>query len=252
MQIRVGTSGWQHPHWRRTFYPEDAAPESWLGLFAETFDTVEVADTYHDLVERDVIESWCAQVPEGFEFVVDAPRRITEQKKLKHCAGELTKMHARFDAFGDRLGPILFRLPVRWRSNVRRLRAFLEALPGGRRYCFELRDPSWHTEEVAQALREHGVARCIDESQSRTMLADPPGAFVCLRLHGAGSDSDFGNFRTQELRVWRGRALAWNRRGKDVYVLFDDDDRACAARNARRFASLLNEPEAQAAAVGEC
>ena len=61
-------------------------------------------------------------------------------KKLKDAKGPLETLFDRVDALGDKLGPILFQLPPRWRSNPERLEGFLEVLPEGHRYAFEFRD----------------------------------------------------------------------------------------------------------------
>ena len=65
------------------------------------------------------------------------------------------------EVLGEKLGPILFQLPPRWRCDTERLGAFLDALPDGHRYSFELRDPSWRVPAVYGLLRRYNAAFCI-------------------------------------------------------------------------------------------
>ncbi len=251
MGIRIGTSGWQYRHWRQTFYPRKLTVADWLGYYAGVFDSVEVNASFYRLPEVDDIRRWCESVPDEFVFAVKAPRGITHFKKLKNCESQLDALINRLEAFGARLGPVLFQLPPRWRCNARRLADFLSMLPPSGRFAFEFRDPSWHCAEVYALLKQHRAAFCIFDLDGHTAPLETPGSFVYLRLHGPGA-AYTGNYRAQALRTWAGKALNWRRKKKDVYIYFDNDARAYAAKNARRMLALMRAEEqpATAAAAG--
>lgn len=240
MSIRIGTSGWQYRHWKKSFYPEDLRRTDWLGYYAGIFNSVEVNSSFYRLPEAHVIQQWGECTPEGFLFAVKAPRTITHFKKLKNCEQQLDTMMARLEAFGARLGPVLFQLPPRWRCNPRRLADFLAMLPRDGRYAFEFRDPSWHCEEVYAMLGEYRTAFCIYDLDGQMTPLETPGDFVYLRLHGPRS-AYTGNYRAQALRTWFGRALGWQRKNKEVYVYFDNDARAYSAKNARRMLAMMQD-----------
>ncbi|MDX1527584.1 MAG: DUF72 domain-containing protein [Gammaproteobacteria bacterium] len=250
MGIRIGTSGWQYRHWRQTFYPRKLTVAEWLGYYAGVFDSVEVNASFYRLPEVDDIRRWCESVPDEFVFAVKAPRGITHFKKLKNCEPQLNALINRLETFGPRLGPVLFQLPPRWRCNPRRLADFLSMLPRKGRFAFEFRDPSWHCTEVYALLKEHRAAFCIFDLDGHTAPLETPGSFAYLRLHGPGA-AYTGNYRAQALRTWAGRALNWRRKNKDVFIYFDNDARAYAAKNARRMLALMRaekEPATAAAA----
>ena len=242
MTVRIGTSGWQYRHWKKLFYPEKLARREWLAHYAAIFPSVEVNASFYRLPEGADIRRWCDTTPAEFLFSVKAPRSITHFKKLKNCESLLQKLLGRLEVFGDRLGPVLFQLPPNWRCNARRLSDFLAALPRTKRFAFEFRDPSWHCEEVYGLLAAHGAAFCIFDLDGCTSPLVAPGAFVYVRLHGPRSGYT-GNYRSPTLRTWAGRAWGWRRGGKDVYLYFDNDQRAYAAKNARRMLSIVNEDE---------
>ena len=251
MNIRIGTSGWLYRHWKKSFYPENYRRTDWLSYYATIFNSVEVNSSFYRLPEADVIRRWGECTPEGFCFAVKAPRSITHFKKLKNCESQLEAMTARLEAFGKRLGPVLFQLPPRWRCNPRRLADFLAMLPSNDRFAFEFRDPSWHCDEVYALLGEHGAAFCIYDLDGQMTPLETPGDFVYLRLHGPRS-AYTGNYRAQALRTWFGRMLGWQRKNKDVYVYFDNDARAYSAKNARRMLGMMQDKTESpaAAAIG--
>ncbi len=119
-------------------------------------------------------------------------------------------------------------------------------LPPKGHFAFEFRDSSWHIEEVYAMLRAHGAAFCIFDLDGVTSPLITPGDFVYVRLHGPRS-AYTGNYRAPTLRTWYGRALGWQRKNKDVYVYFDNDDRGYAARNAKRMLSMMNADDVAAA-----
>jgi len=80
--LHVGTSGWQYAHWRRVFYPEKLPQRSWLPYFAERFQTVEVNNTFYNLPERSVFESWRRATPPDFVLALKMSRFLTHLKRL--------------------------------------------------------------------------------------------------------------------------------------------------------------------------
>jgi len=234
----IGTSGWQYKHWKPLFYPQDLKIERWLAHYAQQFDCVEINSSFYAMPEPNVIAKWCACVPEDFLFAVKAPRRITHFKKLKNCEPQLDDLFRRLEGFGGRLGPVLFQLPPRWRVNLHRLVDFLDRVPRGQRLVFEFRDPSWHNDEVYALLASQSVGFCIFESGGTTSPLIDDGDLVYVRLHGPGG-AYAGNYRAPKLRVWVDRATAWNRRSKEVFLFFNNDEKGYAVKNGTRTIGLL-------------
>lgn len=234
----IGTSGWQYRHWKGVFYPEHVKRKDWLAYYAQHFDCVEVNSSFYAMPTNETIAAWCDCVPSDFIFSVKAPRRITHFKKLKNCEAEVGELFRRLQAFGDRLGPVLFQLPPRWRCNLHRLEKFIADLPSGPRIVFEFRDTSWHIEDVYALLETRAMAFCIFDSGRFTAPIVDRGDLVYARLHGPDA-AYTGSYRAPRLRIWVDRAQAWNRRKKNVYLFFDNDEGGYAVRNGTRTLSLL-------------
>ena len=234
--IYIGTSGWQYDSWREPFY-DGETPR--LEAYRKSFDSVEVNGTFYGLPEQKSVEAWKAAAGDGFTFAVKASRYITHMKKLKDPVEPLDRFFSVADAFGDFLGPILFQLPPKWRRNTERLGAFLDALPPGKRYVFEFRDPDWYHPEVYSLLESAGAAFCVYHFAGHSSPREVTADFVYIRLHGA-EDAYRGSYSTEELSGWAGAISSWSRAGRDVYVYFDNDQEAAAPRDALRLKGMLS------------
>jgi uncharacterized protein YecE (DUF72 family) len=236
-ELRVGTSGWHYPHWKRVFYPAGLKPDDWLAFYAQTFDTVEVNNSFYRLPSREVFEGWARTVPPGFAFAVKASRYITHNKKLKDPRQPLDRLMKSADGLGDKLGPILFQLPPRWRSNPGRLEEFVGALHSGHRYAFEFRDDSWMNDEIFAILRARNCALCIASSPGRPSVRTLTADFSFLRFHGGELA---GKYSSAELSEWAAFARGILSEGKDVYAYFNNDVHGFAVRNATVFGDLAS------------
>lgn len=238
-RVRIGCSGWQYAHWRGDFYPEPLAVGQWLDHYASRFDTVELNNPFYRLPERATAERWASLVPDDFVFAWKASRFLTHMKKLKEPKEPLERMFDRATGLGCKLGPILFQLPPRWAHDQARLDAFLSALPAGRRYAIELRDPTWYSEPTYRALDERGVAMCLHDMVGSASPRREVGPFLYLRFHG--TDAKYaGGYPASTLRTWARWIHERAARGIDAYVYFNNDAGGHAPRDAARLREFVH------------
>jgi uncharacterized protein YecE (DUF72 family) len=238
--IRIGTSGWHYKHWVGNFYPEKHPASKMLAQYYAQFDTVELNNTFYMLPKIETMQCWRDATPKNFEFAVKASRFLTHNKKLKEPENALNNFLPRAEALGEKLGPILFQLPPKWRINVDRLREFLEALPNYHRYTFEFREPSWLEPQVYDLLREHNAAFCIYELAGFHSPIEVTADWSYVRLHGPGEKYQ-GSYSDEVLGTWAKRIVEWSTKLKGIYVYFDNDQAGYAAENALRLKQLVRE-----------
>ncbi len=229
MDLYVGTSGFSYKEWKGKFYPADLPASEWLRFYAARFRTVEINNTFYRMPKKEVLSSWAEQVPEGFRFVVKAPRRITHLKRLKDVEAEAGFLFDNLRALGSRLGPVLVQLPPNLPKDTVRLDAFLAAVPEGFSLAFEFRNPSWHSPDVLDRLRARDFAlAAVDDEE----LPDPPivptASWGYLRLRRL--DYDRGALESWNERVG---AVPWNR----VFLFFKHEDEARGPALAEEFLS---------------
>ena len=238
MSIQIGTSGWHYEHWVGPFYPADLKPEEMLSFYSSSFSAVEINNSFYRLPTRKSLGTWKHSTPDGFVFVFKASRYITHMKKLHDAGDALERMLASAGVLGEKLGPVLFQLPPKWRVNAGRLDSFLSQIPEDMRVAFEFRDPSWFVDDVFASLRRHGAAFCIYELAGSRSPNEITTDFVYIRLHGPGGAYE-GSYGTQTLSGWAGAISSWARGGKDVYCFFDNDERGYAVQNAGELRAML-------------
>lgn len=238
-RCHIGTSGWSYKHWRGPFYPaEMASGAAQLRFYVERFDTVEVNGTFYRLIEVETFRRWREATPAGFVFACKGSRYLTHMKRLKDPVQGLGRFFERVEALEDKLGPIVFQLPGRFRPDRERLAAFIEALPPAHRYAFEFRDPAWFQAEIFELLAGRNVALCLYEFAGQEAPLEVTADFVYIRLHGPEGPYR-GSYGDQALQTWAERIRAWSDQGLDVYCYFDNDDRGFAPHNALRLKQLL-------------
>ncbi|MDH3288200.1 MAG: DUF72 domain-containing protein [Betaproteobacteria bacterium] len=242
-RILIGTSGWSYPHWRGPFYPVDLPHEVQLAFYAERFRSVEINSTFYRLPERKTLKAWHDAVPGEFVFAVKASRFITHMKKLNTPAPALRSFFRRIEVLGDKLGPVLFQLPPRWRCNPKRLASFLGSLSRDFRYAFEFRDPSWLTPDIYGLLAHHNAALCIYELAGYRSPIAVTSRLVYIRLHGSEGPYQ-GCYDRRTLAHWAKKIRAWSSEGRSVCCYFDNDQLGYAALNARELACLVGRQKA--------
>lgn len=230
MDLYVGTSGYSYKEWKGKFYPEKLPQKQMLPYYGERFRSVEINATFFAVPKTSVLEGWANAVPEGFKFVLKAPKQITHVQGLKDAGDALARLLEGAATLNERGGPLLFQLPPTAKKDVPRLCSFLALLPPRCRAAFEFRHASWFDEEVFGLLREHHAALCLAEADNDLdvpFVATADWGYLRLRR------PDYGD---AELKTWAKRVRKQNWR--EAYVFFKHEDEGKGPQMAKRFLEL--------------
>lgn len=230
-RVLVGTSGYNYPEWRGTFYPERFSTDKMLEYYAARFPTVEINYTFYRMPTEKLLAGWSAGTPENFCFTLKAPRRITHDAKLQRCE-ELVQAFCRVSAtLGPKLATLLFQLPPTFRKDTSVLRAFLELLPDGTRAAFEFRHTSWLDAEIFDVLRARNVALCVADSEKLSTPVEVTADYAYFRLRDEG-------YQQADIERWA-ESIRGLRAVKDVFVYFKHEEQGLGPDFARRFIAAL-------------
>jgi uncharacterized protein YecE (DUF72 family) len=270
-RVFVGTSGYDYPTWRVSFYPPGVPRRQWLAFASRVFNSVELNGTFYSLKSPAVFERWSREVPdEGFTFAIKGGRFITHNLKLRNCEAALGNFFASgVLALGRKTGPFLWQLPATYRFEADRLDSFMRSLPRSSadaeavarqhdhrlargalvaaaesvhyRHAFEVRHPSYFCEEFYELLSAHDCALVIADTAGKFAYSEAITTdFVYVRLHGSTAiyASDYDD---AELETWASKIAGWMRggNGRAAYVYFDNDAKVHAPHNAMQLAGLL-------------
>jgi uncharacterized protein YecE (DUF72 family) len=237
--VRIGCSGWVYKDWRGKLYPEKLPQREWLRVYAESFDTVEVNNTFYRLPSESAVRGWIDATPDDFGFTIKGSRYTTHIKRLISFEKYSSRFFGAIEpiARAGKLTAVLWQLAPNFRQDLDRLEAALNVVDGRPgRHCFEFRHESWFRPETYELLRSHDAALVIGDDprwpfQRRQLTA----GWTYIRLH-RGSRGRRGKYSDAELALWRRRIAAWRARA-EVLCYFNNDWEGFAPANARALAT---------------
>jgi uncharacterized protein YecE (DUF72 family) len=157
---------------------------------------------------------------------------------LKECEEPLQRMMGPFRALGDRLGPILYQLPPRFRINLERLESFLQLLPTDTTNVFEFREKSWHVPETLALLDRYGASFCVHDMPGLASERWVAGPIAYVRFHGTGGKY-WGRYPDEGLLAWTDWMVAQAKAGRPVWAYFNNDIHAHAIHDAQTLKAMV-------------
>ena len=232
MDVRIGTSGYNYPEWKGSFYPADMKPAKMLAYYAERFSTVEINATFYRMPTPATVEGWGKTVPDAFTFVLKAPQRITHFARLKNVDDPLRFFCDTARLLRARLGPLFFQLPPNFKKDVSRLGDLLVQLPPELRAAFEFRHPSWFADDVYDRLATRNAALCIADTEEGSTAAVATADWGYLRLRAV-------DYTDAQLTEWLGTMRRIGGGWRDAFVFFKHEDQGTGPALAKRLEALM-------------
>lgn len=234
--IWIGTSGYNYPEWRGSFYPEALPSAQMLPYYAERFPTVEINYTFYRTPSEKTLEGWSRATPERFKLTLKVPRRITHDARLRDCGDRVRQFLDAAAALGPKLGALLFQLPPTLKKDLGLFDAFLETLPPRLSAAFEFRHGSWFDDAVYARLRERDLALCVADSERLSAPVEITASHAYFRLRDEG-------YMAEDIGRWADVICEKTADCRDVFVYFKHE----AAGKGPEFARMLMAQLAQRA-----
>ena len=232
----IGTSGFQYPEWRGTFYPDKFPTAKMLPYYAERFSTSEINYTFYRIPNSKTIDGWDTATPEHFRFGLKAPQKVTHIAKLRNCAELLNVFERAASGLGSKLGPVLFQLPPSFKRDAALLDEFLANLPAGIRAAFEFRHSSWFDDEVFGHLRKYNAALCIAESSDLVTPSLATTDFGYLRLRRE-------DYQPADITRWAEYIEAQREHWRHVFVYFKHEESGVGPQLAKQMMEALGRKD---------
>jgi len=233
----IGTSGWNYPHWKGVFYPENIPKNQWFSYFAERFDTVEVNYSFYNWPKPEILQRWRQNSPFHFKFTMKAPRVITHLKKLKGTEEYVKNFYKLTSNLKEKGGAHLFQLPPSYiltENNWNKLKKFLESLDGRKDNVVEFRSSQWWREDVYELLKKNKVGFCVVNGLNMPEDTPVTAKLAYFRFHG---DNYGGSYSSEELRKYA--EIIKKMECEKIYVYFNNDIRGHAVSNAQELKDFL-------------
>ena len=269
MNFYIGCPIWSFKGWVGNFYPQGTKPAEFLREYTRRLITVEGNTTFYAIPPKKTIESWVAEMPEGFHFCPKLPRTISHEGSLSQHIEEAQSFVNILSQLDTRLGPSFLQLPPRYSPRqFDDLRAFLEAWPREYPLAVEVRHPDWFDGQPHNALNEllaeHNMARVvIDTRPIRNLKGDksirgsayesllearerkpdvpvipkPTADFIFIRYIGHPQLA----YNLQFLGEWTAYLVSQLREGANAYVFCHSPDNMLAPHLCRELHQRVKE-----------
>ncbi len=236
----IGTSGWTYDHWRGSFYPDDLAKAKWFSFYADQFNAVEINATFYRTFQDQTYINWLNRAPEGFRYVLKAPRIITHRKYLEDVTDDINAFEQSASLLEEKLGLILLQLAPGTPYDLQRLRAALLAFRDPKKIAVEFRHTQWLTEDTISLLTEFGVTYCNPDSPRNKLTNFVTSQQGYLRLHGRKQWYSY-DYSEQELNEIAETLQRMATDGAEtIYVFFNNDFEGFAPKNALLLKKIIS------------
>jgi len=255
--IKIGTSGYSYRDWEGIFYPQNLSKKNYLNHYARFFDITEINSTYYRLPSPGMFENIRKKVPEDFKFVVKLSRELThEREKTEDSIDQYRKGIEPLVESGQ-LVTTLAQFPYSFKpsdQNFDHLKLLREEMPNIP-INVEFRNDYWIKEKTFDFLERHSLGYvCVDMPRLSRLVPPIIAATTELgyiRFHGR-EEKYWWNppeahmrydylYAEEELEEWVDRTEELGKYTENIVILFNNHYQGKSAKNAKSFASLLNE-----------
>ncbi|HEY6362128.1 MAG TPA: DUF72 domain-containing protein [Vicinamibacterales bacterium] len=235
MAIWVGTSGYNYPEWKGSFYPDALPGAKMLPYYAERFPTVEINYTFYRAPNEKILDGWSRATPEQFKLTLKAPRRITHDARLRDCADRVRQFMETAATLGPKLGALLFQLPPNLKKDLGLFDAFLDTFPPRVCAAFEFRHASWLDDAVYERLRARDLALCVADSEKLSTPVEITATYAYFRLRDEG-------YTPEDIARWADVIGERTSACDDVFVYFKHEEAGKGPVFGRMLMERLGTP----------
>lgn len=235
----IGTSGWTYDHWKDRFYPHDLPKSRWFDYYAAQFNSVEINATFYRTFKDTTYDKWRERAPQGFGYVLKAPRLITHRKYLLEVGEDIRRFYQSCELLQEKFELVLLQVAPQLSYDLPRLQKALSAFPDPSRVAVEFRRPEWNTRQTMDLLNGFGATFCNVDSPRQKITSYLTSKRAYLRLHGRQHWYSY-NYSHDELQEIAALARNLVEKGaENVYIFFNNDFDGHAPANALALKSLL-------------
>jgi len=194
--------------------------------YFESFRLVELNSTFYDYPRMETVEGWREKAPMDFEFTVKAHQDISHKAKLK--MGELSlqafeQMKQICKILNSKI--LLIQTPASFKPDkLADAENFFEKINRESLILvWETRGDAWKSVETYERLRR--VLKDLDVGHVTDPFKAMPAytsEIAYFRLHGLGKKMYYYQYSDEELQKLKELVASYEKKGKDVYVLFNN------------------------------
>lgn len=262
MNILIGTSGYDHPELKGSFYPEKLARKDFLQFYSTKFNALEINSTFYGMPTAERMLSFWERSDGRVKFSVKATRVLTHEidRTWKERAAEFIKAVSSI-LEKNCLSAVLVQFPESFHYNTENrfyLSDLLKAF-SGLPVVVEFRHRDWIRESVFEGLEKRGAGIVFCDMPRLKNLPDGfsaktpfigPNAYI--RLHGRNANGWYTGgessketsrydyeYSEDELRAFLPVIEGACAEGKTVQLYFNNHPKGTGFKNALQLKEML-------------
>lgn len=194
--------------------------------YFENFRLVELNSTFYGYPRMETVEGWREKAPWDFEFTVKAHKDISHKAKLKIAESSLQafeQMKQICKTLNSKM--LLIQTPASFKPDkLADAEKFFEKVDRESLILvWETRGDVWEIrenyEKLGKVLKNLDVGHVTDPFK---VMPAYTGEVTYFRLHGLGKQMYYYQYSDEELRKLKEFAILYEKKGRDVYVLFNN------------------------------
>jgi len=195
-KLLIGTSGYDYPEWKPTFYLTKTARAKFLEYYSTQFNSLELNGTYYRMPTAAQMQNMINRTGGKVTFSVKAFQDLThnpDTSQYKPLIGEFKNALEPLQA-NNVLLCALFQFPESFHYEKDQ-RIYLDQLlkeADGIPIVVEMRNAQWQNDQVYTALRERKIGWCITDNPNLNNLPKLDftltGDIAYIRFHGRNAE----------------------------------------------------------------
>lgn len=262
--ILIGTSGFDYPEWKGSFYPENLRRDDFLEFYATQFNALEINNTFYNMPQETRFHRFYERTEGKLQFSIKANKTLTHEIPQNWKANaEQMQLGINPLLFKGVLSGLLFQFPQSFHYTPENRFYLADLIEYFKNYpvIIEFRHQEWIRESVLNGLAERKVSVAFCDMPQLKYLPDGrkcgtpfigPDAYI--RLHGRNSNAWYSsgntpngsgrydyNYSEEELKSFIPVVLSATEENRKVQVYFNNHPRGSGAKNAGQFQNILKK-----------
>lgn len=261
--ILIGTSGYDHPELKGSFYPENLARKNFLEYYSTKFNALEINSTFYGLPTRERMNSFYERSQGRLKFSIKLTRTLTHEidrfwktqaEEFKNSLIPLQEKSA--------LACVLVQFPESFdytTESRQYLAALLKEL-SPLSCVVEFRNRNWIRQSVFDGLKERNTGivfcdmpQCASPFQNSSQIKTPfIGTNAYIRMHGRNENgwyarTNYGEetkrydyeYSIEELKSFIPIIKTAQNEGRQVQLYFNNHPKGIGFKNALQLSELI-------------
>lgn len=267
--ILIGTSGYDHPELKGSFYPENLARKDFLEYYSTQFNALEINSTFYGMPTAERMLNFYNRSQGRLKFSVKTPRVLTHEID-RQWQNQAELFNAALIPLQEKsaLASVLVQFPESFSYTVENRKYLAELLKALDSFpcVVEFRHRDWIRPSVFEGLASRhtdivfcDMPQCASPFQSlETLVPQTPfiGTNAYIRMHGRNENGWYAKavpgeetqrydyeYSLKELVSFVPIIKAAQKEGRQVQLYFNNHPKGIGFKNALQLMDLLNIPK---------